>query len=205
MIPQNSRFKLILELAKGKSVLDIGCAGKIDKNMPHKELARVASRLVGLDINIERSTVLIEEGYDVRIMSVDEAPFDLGEKFDLIVAGATIEHLYNLRIFVDNVRRHLNPDGIFIGTTHNPQAFEFFLECCVYRKALCRVRFHAHWQSEVTLKYLFETCGLRLESIKYLHQFARSWRGKIYDILFFWLPPWFSRTMIFTARLNDKV
>lgn len=201
VIPRMSRTKEMVEMVTGKIALDIGCIGGIDNPM-HRAMAKVAKRIVGLDIREQEIEMLKKEGFDIRLMSVDESPFDLHEKFDVIVAGALIEHLYNLRIFLENVKKHMKTEGVFVGTVHNPQAFERFLECWVWRKAV-HIKYHTHWQSERTLKYLFEQCGLELVRVKYIQQFGRSKIGKAFDILFWWLPSWFSRTILFTAQLAE--
>lgn len=207
MIPcsSSSGTQKVIRWAKGKTVLDLGCIGNtqsINRNKIgnlHRGLAKVAKRVVGVDIKMDGIRLLQQEGYDVRFANLDKAPFDLGEKFEVVVARATMEHLCNLKIFMDNVRRHLATGGIFVGTVHNPQAFERFVECIVWKKAT-HIIYHTHWQSEKTLEYLFAQSSLELQSIEYFQQFGRSWKGKIFDILFFWLPSWFSRTILFVAK-----
>lgn len=46
--------------------------------------------------------------------------FDLGVgEFDLVVSFQVIEHLYNPRAMLENVRAHLKPGGLFLVTTPN--------------------------------------------------------------------------------------
>jgi hypothetical protein len=70
------RNQLILRFCRDKTVLDLGCAGhdKFDKHMSrghwlHDQIAAVAKRVVGVDLDEEGVRFLRERGYDVAVGS----------------------------------------------------------------------------------------------------------------------------------------
>lgn len=120
-----SRYDLIGRLSTGKSVLDIGCVGhNLDDARQSRDpwlhgfLKKCATRVVGVDMLADDIKRMQSEGYEVHC--ADAQTMDLGETFDVIVAGAVIEHLENPGLFLDNMRKHLKPDGAIVLTTPNP-------------------------------------------------------------------------------------
>lgn len=116
------RENLILSLAEGKRVLDLGAADNLhmDEKMQndewlHEKICRAASCCVGIDNDEECVQRLRERGYHIRVANVED--LDLQEVFDVIVAGELIEHVFNVGRFLDSVRKHLAPEGILIITT----------------------------------------------------------------------------------------
>lgn len=106
------REDLIIDYIRDKSVLDLGNSWGDFKDHIQKYCASYA----GLDL---------EPGTDyVADLNV---PIRLGKKFDVIVAGELIEHLENIGVFLDNVRRHLRKGGVFFLTTPNTTSFRFFV------------------------------------------------------------------------------
>lgn len=200
----NSRVGPLIKFAKGKKVLDIGCVGmgKEDtyggKNWIHGKMVKVAKKVVGIDIQKSEIEKLRKMGFDIRFQNAEE-PFDLKEKFDVVMAEEVIEHLSDLKTFFANVRKHLKDDGLLIITTPNPQAFEFFLQKLLFGKTLINP-YHTHWQNEITLKYLLESNGFNLIDYFFVEEWAENLRGKIFQALFFWLPQCFARNGIYIAR-----
>ncbi len=62
------------------------------------------------------------------MVQADVETMDLGETYDVIVAGDIIEHLSNPGRFLGAVSRHLNKEGVFLVTTPNPVTFLRVLE-----------------------------------------------------------------------------
>jgi 2-polyprenyl-3-methyl-5-hydroxy-6-metoxy-1,4-benzoquinol methylase len=119
-----TRWDFIEPYVQGKSVLDIGPAelmGTINQRKLqgsiHHRIYTVAERVVGLEKATEQVHALRDMGYN--ILEGDAEDFDLGQMFDVIVAGELIEHLSNPGRFIECVRRHLKPDGVFLLTTPN--------------------------------------------------------------------------------------
>src|SRR5437868_4599939 len=86
----DDRNAYLCELAKGKSVMDIGVvehfhASSLSDSWLHKQLCSAAKTCLGVDILEEDVAKLRAQGYNVIVHDVTAAP--LPQKFDLIVAG----------------------------------------------------------------------------------------------------------------------
>ncbi|KUO39430.1 MAG: hypothetical protein AVW05_01555 [Hadesarchaea archaeon DG-33] len=128
------RIKLIQRYCRGKKVLDVGCVGHtVPPDHPlwlHKRVNEVAGQVLGIDIESEKVEELRKHGYNVIV--ADALNCDLG-KFDVIVAGQIIEHLDNLGIFLENMKKHLSDDGILIITTDNAHGAMFIKDYLLKR------------------------------------------------------------------------
>lgn len=134
-----TRWHFIETFVTGKDVLDIGPAELMGttnrskwENSIFKRISRAANRHVGLEQNAEQIRPLRELGYDIR--QGNAQGFDLGEKFDVIVAGELIEHLSNPGLFLDCARKHLRPNGTLLLTTPNRFAFPEFASAFVHNR-----------------------------------------------------------------------
>lgn len=184
-------------------MLDIGCSSvERDGTWLHGLIWPEARYIIGIDIKGVKE--LKARGFNVKHINA-ERPFDLGIRVDVVLAAEVLDHVCDLGIVIDNIARHLKSNGIAVITLHNPQAFEFFLELLVRGKSMCDVHTHTHWQSERTLSCLLEKHGMELVSREYIHFKAGSRLGRVYDVLFFWLPQRFSRSVLYIARRKDAV
>ncbi len=119
-----TRWEFIKPHVQNKRVLDIGPAElvgtvnqeKLDRWM-HRRIAEIAEHVVGLEKNPEQVTALGRMGYDIR--EGDAENFNLGEKFDVVIAGELIEHLSNPGGFFNCVGEHLVEGGKLLLTTPN--------------------------------------------------------------------------------------
>jgi len=117
--------------AKNKTVLDLGCVNHnpLDyrsKYWVHKALCSVASYCIGMDIHEEGIKYLQGKGYNVFVGNAEN--FELGRKFDVIVAGEIIEHLGNVSSFIECAKSHLNPSGVLLLSTPNPWHWRFIVK-----------------------------------------------------------------------------
>ena len=103
------RQPYIVDAVRGKSVLDIGCVAANRLQELHLQLRQVATSCVGMDISKADGVV-----------HGDAQNFDLGRTFEVIVAGEVIEHLADLRGFLNSAARSLVQGGRLIITTPNP-------------------------------------------------------------------------------------
>lgn len=87
----------------------------------HGLIAEQCSDLVGIDLDETAVEMLRAKGHDIRVG--DARDFDLGRKFEVVFAGEVIEHIDDVRGFLQSVRRHLLPGGRLVLTT--PNAFYF--------------------------------------------------------------------------------
>lgn len=56
---------------------------------------------------------------DCTIVNANAEEFELSKKFDLILSFQVIEHLYQPELMLNQVKKHLKPNGLFILTTPN--------------------------------------------------------------------------------------
>jgi len=179
------RFDLIKPHIKNKKVLDVGCvqhtaSSERSGTWLHKQLLSEAKEVVGIDILAKEVEKLKQLGYDVRY--ADAENFDLGEKFDVIVAGELIEHLSNMGNFLECARKHLN-EGVLIITTPNPFFINKFISMLLKEKEVYEVnKEHVGWYNERTLtqllvRYKFKTIDFKhLQSDGTKAKFFRLWR-----------------------------
>jgi SAM-dependent methyltransferase len=168
------RLPLIKSLCSGKKVLHLGCTNwpytldAIDAGtLLHKDLADVCSELYGFDFDQEGIDVLASGGFDnlyrADLEKLEEV--DLAATFDVIVAGEMIEHLNNPGLFLEGIKRFMNPDTQLVITTVNAYSgMRFF----VYGLRGGRGELepvhpdHVAYYSYSTLKLLIERHGYTL-------------------------------------------
>lgn len=116
-------FEFYLNLIQKGSVLDLACGtGRLA--IP---FARKRFEVVGLDIHDSMLTLAREKNQHLPIKWVkgDIRNFHLNQTFDLILmAGNAFQALLSdsdQKQMLDCVRQHLNPTGIFVFNTRNPQ------------------------------------------------------------------------------------
>lgn len=107
---QVNRENYILEICKGKRVLNIGCLAADKKAHLHEKIENVASETFGLDIfdsNIENYTKGDVQNFSYKI------------KFDVIVIGEVIEHIWNIEGVFKSSYNSLISGGALLVTTPN--------------------------------------------------------------------------------------
>lgn len=204
------RWDFMRLLVEGKDVLDIGPAelvGTVNEQKRerwlHGRIAEVARRLVSIEASEEQVEVFRAEGFDMRLGNAET--FDLGETFDVIVAGELIEHLSNPGMFLERVRRHLRPGGVLALTTPNrygAQSIFAVLRTGVhppYRKPLAK---HVVYFDSDSLSALLERHGFGnvvVSYCKWVGAESSSWpRRRFVDVISRFRPTMLS-TMMATA------
>lgn len=165
----DSKIRFIAERCKGKKVLDLGCVQhdprfSRSKKWLHKAVRSVASEIRGLDLDQEGVKALKEMGYD-RISVGDAQDFELGETFDVIVAGDLIEHLHNVGGFMKSCVRHMTSKSELLICTPNPWHWHKWVRA-FYRQPPVNEE-HTFWMCPDTLKQVAERFGLSISSIEY--------------------------------------
>lgn len=163
----------IVERARGRRVLDLGCidhdvetALGLGERWLHRRLRDAAASLVGLDLLEDAAAALsADHGYDIRHGDVET--FDLGERFDLVVAGDLIEHLSNPGLFLERVAAHLDDGGQAVITTPNPFNVEQVLQA-VFRDQLFVNPEHALWLDPRTMHQLVSRSPLRVVDFQWI-------------------------------------
>ena len=128
-VPNKHRF--LMDLAKGRRVLHIGCADALvdveeraqEGRFLHTKLAETARELWGCDIDAKGLDRLRELFGMEHLILADAQNLQLedvgGQPFEMVIAAEVIEHLTNPGGFLESVRRILARGGLFCITTPN--------------------------------------------------------------------------------------
>lgn len=146
-----TREEIIQPLIAGKDVLDIGSVGQTESYRLWHTLKAYAKSLAGIDT---------QAGDDGRIVVGNMETYDFGRHFDVVVAGDVIEHVDNQGLFLDNIHRHLHPDGRLILTTPNAKWLTVFAKPNPT---------HTLWHDRYTLAYLLGRHGFAIERLEYYY------------------------------------
>nr|MBA4405418.1 hypothetical protein [Nanoarchaeum sp.] len=201
-----NRAALTLKYARG-DILEIGCVGMGENDVfgghdfIFARLKKKANKLVGIDINEQGVKELVSQGFDVKTQDAQEK-YNLKQKFDTVISEENIEHISNLKTYLDNVHAHLKDDGLFLVTTPNAMCLDFMLQTLIWRKPRVN-QYHTHYHTTDTIKYLLESNGFKVVKIKIIH--AINWKstnlgGKIMWFLLRLFPSRLGRTIFVIAK-----
>jgi SAM-dependent methyltransferase len=113
-----ARYAFAARLGRQKRVLDAGCGSGYGS----AELARVAARVVGIDVSAEAVSYATENYRRPNLCylrsSCATLPFP-DRSFDLVIAFEVIEHIPDWPALIEESRRVLAPGGQFIVSTPN--------------------------------------------------------------------------------------
>ena len=128
-----SRDKNIIDLAKTKKILHLGCVGFTDletsdrvksaKDSLHFTLTEIADT-TGIDYSSDVIQYYQENGIFNNVVFGDVEKLeavDIIDTFDIIVAGDILEHLSNPGLMLEGIKRFCNKKTIIIITT--PHSF----------------------------------------------------------------------------------
>lgn len=179
------RYKTISGLVRGKRVLDVGCVDHDLSNRRksvwlHKLLHECAASVTGLDYDAKNVDQLVREGYTA--VCADATNFDLGQNFDVVVAGELIEHLANPAGFLACAKRHLVPDGLLVLTTPNAQGLCYCLQNLILGHELENPD-HVCFYTPRTLACLLRKCGFEMVNAVYI----AGMRPQGHERLFFYI------------------
>lgn len=165
-LPKNSlttsKFDRILQLCRGKDVLDCGCVGsKLEdasgmSATSHYQIVQAARHCVGVDIISDEVEKREAAGYDVRLANVET--MSLGEMFDVVVAADIIEHVSNAGLFMDRAWDHLRDGGLLCVVTPNPSSVNVVFKAVLGVRAAVNPE-HTCWYDPTTLAQLTKRHG----------------------------------------------
>ena len=164
----DSKIKFIVSRCENKNVLDLGCVEhSLDRfsnsKWVHRALKDKADDLIGLDYLEDEVKALREVGLNIIYGNAED--FNLGAKFDVIVAGDLIEHLNNYGNFIKCCVEHMTEQSLLIITSANPWHWHK-----VVRSSLGEVPVnfeHTCWMTPICLNQLCERYGLKLTAVEY--------------------------------------
>ena len=166
---RDTKIQFFLPLVKDKCVLDIGVVQHEREKYQHgtwlhRAIKESSKDCVGLDIDQDGVNFLKKDGY--HVVNADAQSFDLGVKFDVVVAGDIIEHLSNVGGFLDSVKKHLSPNGILALSTPNQFWWKTYLLVAAKGNAKPHPQ-HTCWFCEKTLEQVLTRHGFEIVSISY--------------------------------------
>jgi len=156
----------LIEKVKDKSCLDVGAVEHDlsyteKETWKHKQLAKSAAHIVGIDVLKEYAEALQERGYDIRHCDATSEEY-IGEKFDTVVLGDVIEHVNNPVDLIRFAKRHLNPGGEIIAKTPNPYYFDAIKKCAKNRDFVSLD--HLAWYTPTMALEIAERAGCNLKA-----------------------------------------
>jgi SAM-dependent methyltransferase len=226
-VPVVDRVRLLLDLARDKSVIDLGFvdAGRMTVKRKegmwlHADLQRVTRQLVGIDADASGVELARDLGYTAYVGDCQsrESLSDLGlEPAEVVVAGELIEHLDRSGDFLEAIKELITPDGILIVTTPNCLSLTNFLAALAARELVNPD--HVAWLSPRTLRTLLTRHGWDVRAV-YFYRFPSvgdsTTSGRISRVqaaLFtgfqllarpiFRACPWLADGLVFVVSLTD--
>ena len=88
-----------------------------------------------------------------NVIHGDACNFDLGRKFDVIIAGDLIEHLDNFSGFFESCKRHMHEQSRLLISTPNPWFWKNIVKACLYKEVPNNAE-HTCWLCPRTLRQL---------------------------------------------------
>lgn len=201
-----NRDEYILKCCHHKKVLHIGACDApytIEKhqegNLLHAKVEDVAKKQIGIDVDQEGIKIMSALGFDNIIHFDMNRLDDLDYRPDVIIFGETIEHLMNLEVALDNLKKIMSIDTLLIISTPN-----FITLSKIFASMLGReIQHHDHNVifSMSTLETLFQKTGFEIMDRKFtfLNNHGKGLWGKL-DKLFAKVFPVFSSTLLFAVK-----
>lgn len=196
------KFEIIKKYIEGKFVLDCGCVGSAESGVHtlkflHKRLVENSKKVVGIDISETGLKKLKESGYNVIHGNIEN--ININQKFDAVVAGDIIEHISNMGLFLDNMKRHLNPDGVLIIHTPNPFGITRFYHMLVKKYVEVNPD-HVCYYDLMTIKQALKRHGYEVVEDHYVHGLNPPILKKIVINLFLLLSDGFADSFVVVAK-----
>jgi len=182
------RVEAVLAETVGPTVLDVGCTGGLQTDRPpsnspawlHQHLSQSFDEVWGIDISAQKIEFLHTRGYELTRVA-DAQDFNLGKKFDTVVAGELIEHLENPSQFLRAAGRHLKPSGRIVLTTPFAHGTPNVAYSWLKYPKTCSNPEHTMWFCPSTIAVLARRSGLRVERVSLIVDFPPgAGSGRLY-------------------------
>lgn len=108
-------LKRTLATLQNKNILDVGAK----TGYWTEWLTQQGAVVTAVDINSEDLDICQASNPNIKCVKARAEIMELGEKYDLIFCKDVIEHVPDDKELIANLRRHLEPGGLFILGTHN--------------------------------------------------------------------------------------
>ena len=140
-------------------ILDIGCGG----GLISEPMCRLGAQVTGMDASSRNITVaqIHAEKNNLKIEYINSSPEknDLKKKFDVILNLEIVEHVDNLKLFLESSSQMLNKNGIIFVATIN-RTFESYIKAIVGAEYILRwLPIGTHdWQKFIKPDELIKIC-----------------------------------------------
>lgn len=169
------KFQSIVDRCENKVVLDVGCVGQDhsedEHSWLHGRIKKVATELIGSDINQEAIASLRKKGFE--IFTPDE--LDVDKKVDIVVMGDVIEHVNDPGAFLEFYSRFLKEDGEIIICTPNSFGARYSLSVFFFGNAGTNPEHTLSFDPYVMLE-LFSRVGLEPKEFYWLKEYSKPRR-----------------------------
>jgi 2-polyprenyl-3-methyl-5-hydroxy-6-metoxy-1,4-benzoquinol methylase len=170
------QIAFLMEHCAGKTVLDLGCVGHNPENVQsrfhiHRALAQRCASAAGLDLSEAGVQYLNSRGYNV--VHGDAQSFDLGKRYDCVVAGDLVEHLEDFAGFFGSVKRHLVEGGSLIVSSPNPWYWRNVVKSVLALEVANNIE-HTCWLCPRTMRQLAARHGMELREIRFGSRYLRD-------------------------------
>jgi glycosyltransferase involved in cell wall biosynthesis/2-polyprenyl-3-methyl-5-hydroxy-6-metoxy-1,4-benzoquinol methylase len=168
----SDRKDFTMEFCRGKRVLHVGCvdAGIMDEridanNFLHYQIANVAEKVIGADIEQQGLDRLAGEGFEVYHLNLEndgDLLKKLAAQVDVIVLPEVIEHLNNVGMALENLKACGFKGEILLST---PNAFSFRTFKLIGKCVELVHPDHNYYFSPMTLKTILSKHGFDIERL----------------------------------------
>ncbi len=160
------RVEYILDAVKGKTVLDIGCAGTNGNCDLFKKIMVAAHKAYGIDSQENELTKAMPnvEQFNIDEMLPRDVFLPLFYDIELVIAGELLEHLSNPGALLGAIRTAYSHADLLITV---PNAFSASAIKHIQKGTECVNIDHTCWFSWRTLKTLVERYGYSVDEVKW--------------------------------------
>lgn len=170
---------MLVAIAQGRSVLDLGCTNHpytdisiADGTLLHARLAAVATGLVGIDADVQGIEELRKYSFGELIHGSLEKlnEVQLDRTFEVVIAGEVIEHLLNPGKFLEGVMRFMNAESRLVITTVNAYSVMRFAQYAFRGRGGIAEPVHPDhvaYFSYKTLSLMLKKAGFRIEAFAF--------------------------------------
>ena len=108
------------------SILDIGCGG----GLISEPMTRLGAKVTGIDASEKNIKVAQlhakQNGLDIEYLNKSPEQLDQNRKFDIILNLEIVEHVDNVRLYVESCHKLLNKNGLMFTATLNRTLTSYF-------------------------------------------------------------------------------
>jgi 2-polyprenyl-3-methyl-5-hydroxy-6-metoxy-1,4-benzoquinol methylase len=144
----------------GMSVLEVGCGRGYFWNSLHQDI-RSEIRYVGLEIDPAAVAMDVARHMDVRAELIEDHARTAAAQYDVVCLFQVLEHIVDLRSFLDACLCCLKPGGRFIFSVPNARSFLGYQPDNI----LNMPPHHVTWWTELPIRYLAADLQLDVETI----------------------------------------